>query len=182
MQTWFRVPGYDHVEVTRGGRVRSVPRTIRRATRWGTEATFNFKSREYYTREEKTNGYVRVAVLRKGKRAPIYVHRLVARAFVDGFVEGYHVNHINGKKNDNRPENLEWVPVRENLRHARETGLSDLRGEKNPMHKLTATRVRAIRRLLTSGSLITTVALAAGVSRRAIAAIADGSTWQSIPD
>lgn len=68
------------------------------------------------------NGYLKVTLYRKdGKRKFENVHRLVARAFVDGY--GDEVNHINGIKTDNRAKNLEWCTHGENLLHAYKTGL-----------------------------------------------------------
>jgi len=51
------------------------------------------------------------------------VHRLVARAFCDGFAPDLVVNHLNGVRTDNRPENLEWCTPKQNAQHAWETGL-----------------------------------------------------------
>lgn len=52
------------------------------------------------------------------------VHRMVARAFVDGYEPGLDVNHINGVKTDNRAENLEWCSRSRNIKHSFEIGLS----------------------------------------------------------
>lgn len=46
------------------------------------------------------------------------VHRLVAAAFLPNTEDKPHVNHINGKRADNRLANLEWNTYSENHRHA----------------------------------------------------------------
>lgn len=46
------------------------------------------------------------------------VHRLIASAFLDPPTSSkMQVNHKNGVKDDNRPENLEWLTARDNIRH-----------------------------------------------------------------
>lgn len=81
-----------------------------------------------YTRSAKTkiisgsimrNGY-RIISINKKK---IYVHRLVAYYFVDGYKEGLYVNHIDGNKENNHYTNLEWVTNEENVRLAWKEGL-----------------------------------------------------------
>jgi site-specific DNA-cytosine methylase len=53
----------------------------------------------------------------EGKHKTYRVHRIVAKAFLPEIEGKTHVNHINGNKQDNRLENLEWVTQSENNLH-----------------------------------------------------------------
>jgi hypothetical protein len=125
-------------------------------------------------------GYHVVAI--HGK--PRYVHRLVAAAFIGPppFAKA-EVNHKNGIKTDNRIENLEWVDRRENIAHARRTGLLVCaRGEKVTHSKLNADAVRKIRGLLAEGVSHREIARRFNISRGPVGAIARGHLWKHVED
>ena len=61
-------------------------------------------------------GYIRV-VLGGGKKRPL-LHRLVADAFIPNLENKSQVNHIDGNKQNNAANNLEWVTPSENQKHA----------------------------------------------------------------
>jgi endonuclease YncB( thermonuclease family) len=63
------------------------------------------------------DGYLRVLVVKDGRRSQIALHRLVALAFVPNPENKPQVNHKNGTRADCRAENLEWCTNAENQRH-----------------------------------------------------------------
>lgn len=64
------------------------------------------------------SGYMSVCLCRDNKKHQMSVHRIVAKAFVPNPSSKPEVNHLNGKRYDNRASNLEWVTRSENERHA----------------------------------------------------------------
>ena len=84
---------------------------------------FTYRSNHKKWREQKyrrhSNGYMRVTINGKDE----YLHRLVAKYFVpnsNGYLE---VNHIDGNKENNCADNLEWCTRSQNNKHAFQTGL-----------------------------------------------------------
>lgn len=55
------------------------------------------------------DGYLQVCLMEKGVGKWVYVHRLVATAFVPNIFEVEEVDHINGNRVDNVAENLRWA-------------------------------------------------------------------------
>ncbi len=90
-------------------------------------------------------GYLRVTLYKNGEAHNCYVHVLVAKAFVPNPNNKSQVNHIDGDKFNNCPENLEWTTPSENIIHAFEMGLSK-KGCEHGRAKFTAEQVREIRR------------------------------------
>ena len=70
-------------------------------------------------------GYLKIHLIRNdGGNFYSTIHRLVAKAWVDGYASGLQVNHKDGCKSNNAPINLEWVEAKRNINHAYETGLN----------------------------------------------------------
>nr|DAQ61091.1 MAG TPA: homing endonuclease [Caudoviricetes sp.] len=77
--------------------------------------------------KKDSNGYQAVNIYNpdKSEWRSVPIHILLARAFIEnGNPDKYCcVNHINGNKQNNSLENLEWVTYSENINHAVESGL-----------------------------------------------------------
>lgn len=124
-EIWAPVKGFEHdYEVSSIGRVRR-------------------KDGEILNPGIHNRGYRRVNF--KGKSW--FIHRLVAQAFIPNPEEKPQVNHINGVRDDNRAENLEWVTCQENLRHSYDvlgTPGHNL-GKRSPRRKLTDEQARDVK-------------------------------------
>lgn len=71
-------------------------------------------------------GYLYCNISTKGKVTKVKIHRLVAKYFVTNLDNDNTVNHIDGDKMNNHHTNLEWMTLRENMRHGWRTGLYKL--------------------------------------------------------
>lgn len=69
------------------------------------------------------NGYLYINLYKGRKRVTVKVHRLVMKAFCGA--SKLQVNHINGVKDDNRIENLEYCTAKYNINHAWSAGLCE---------------------------------------------------------
>lgn len=63
-----------------------------------------------------SKGYRYVVISKKR----VYVHRIVATAFIENPESKPQVNHKDGNRSNNNVNNLEWVTARENIRHAKD--------------------------------------------------------------
>ena len=109
-ETWKDVKGYEGLyQVSSLGKVKRI-RFINKNTSRPQEKVIKQKLRK--------DGYLEVALYKKGKGKSIQVHRLVAQAFLYNIDNKPAVNHKNGNKTDNKVTNLEWVTVSENAIHS----------------------------------------------------------------
>lgn len=95
-----------------------------------------------------------------GVQRRVYVHRLVAQAFLGPCPDGHEVHHHNATKTDNQVGNLAYVTRKQNVRFAQLMGLTD--------RKLTPAALQEIAKLRRAGHSIKKLATWYGVSPTAI--------------
>lgn len=106
-EIWKDIRGFEgRYQVSNMGRVRSLDRDIVTTYR-GTVHARHYKGKILVPRKS-SQGYHYVVLADSGVHTREAVHRLVAKAFVDGYKDGAIVNHKNCLKSDNRADNLEW--------------------------------------------------------------------------
>lgn len=122
----------EYYQVSNLGRVRSKDRYVicnnKGGTRFIKGKIMKLTTNKSY-REGVAKGYVVVNLRKEGKNKVIVVHRLVALTFIENNdPTKKFVNHIDGNKENNTVENLEWVTTSENNQHAVDTHLRNPRG------------------------------------------------------
>jgi hypothetical protein len=116
MANWKSVVGYEDLyEVSDEGEVKSLIRDHIDSD--------GRVSAKILKQNNGTSGYKIVALAKERTYKTKMVHRLVAAAWLPNPSELPCVNHLNGNKEDNRTQNLEWCTYKHNLQHALMTGL-----------------------------------------------------------
>ncbi len=100
------VLGYPGYEADAAGNVFSVKTSV---SRWPLV--------HQVTPHLQRDGYLEVRIRVNEKYTNVTMHRLVALAWMGERPEGYMVHHVNGKRDDNRLQNLEYVTAFRNAAH-----------------------------------------------------------------
>lgn len=100
-------------EISNYGRVKSLSRLIKNSNNRITKEKI---LKATYDKDK----YLSIGLSKEGKTKTFKVHRLVAEAFIPNKENKRTVNHINGNKEDNRVDNLEWSTDREQMVHCKE--------------------------------------------------------------
>lgn len=121
-ELWKDIPDYEGIyEASSFGRIRTKEGKVTFTKKHGVR---HWKSRIMKGRGNNCITGKRVGLWKDGKVKDWLVARLIAITFLGKPTkEANTVNHINGNRFDNRVENLEWLSIGDNVRHAFETGL-----------------------------------------------------------
>lgn len=171
-EIWRTVPSLPRYEASSLGRIRG-PRGILKGCL-------------------NTYGYLRVTVRLGGtigskrdltnpgveKSTERKVHRLVAEAFLPESHTTETINHIDGDKLNNRPENLEWMTISENTIH----NVLHLKRKIDPRRNdyLTPADVLAIRQAAADGEQIGAIAKRIGRSQGHVSMIVSRKMWKHV--
>lgn len=141
-EIWKDIPGFEGLyQVSNHGNILSVKRN---------------KCRKI--RKDKW-GYSIIDLNKDSGQRRFFIHRLVAEAFIPNPGNLAEVNHIDGNKQNNRAENLEWCNHYTNIHHAFATGLmphplKPRKGKRTRGTKLTERQVEEIRSQYIHGDLM----------------------------
>jgi len=173
VREWKEIKGYEGLyEVSNYGQVRSLDKV---------DCLGRERKGRVLKQQKHKRGYLNIGLTKNKIRKMCYVHRLVAQAFVLNPENKAEVNHIDGDKENNLAENLEWVTSSENNQHAYNTGLNQAlnraKGEKHGESKLTEKQVVEIYVRVHNGESGRKLASEFNVTHYTISDIKRGKRW-----
>ena len=179
-EVWKDVQEFKGIlQVSNKGRVRTLDR-ICKAKNNGTQISKGMLRKP--TKDKQ--GYLKVVMTVDGVIYARRVHRLVAKEFIKNPLNKPEVNHIDGVKDNNNVDNLEWVTAKENVRHAYANNLIDsrkrnvLKGRKSPKRIFTDNQVEEIKKMRDDGIVYREIASKYNVSIPTIRNICKSISYQ----
>ena len=102
-EIWKDIDDYPNYQISNYGRVKSIPRKRVKG--------------KLLTPSRSNCGYLKIYLMKDRKGYLVSIHRLVAKAFIPNPNNLPEVNHIDGNKENNCVDNLEWVTKKDNVLH-----------------------------------------------------------------
>lgn len=126
-EIWRDVVGYEGLyKISNKGRLKALKRVFKDST--GRVRVFPEKIKKSCETSKRVGkqGYMCSRLKdNTGKTKTLFIHRLVAEAFIENPFKKQTINHKDGNKHNNYSENLEWSSYSENNKHAIDCGLRD---------------------------------------------------------
>ena len=111
MEIWKDIKEYEGLyQVSNKGKIRSLPKMIGNRFRDNSIILKSWKNK---------SGYLTIALSKNDIKSTKKIHILVANAFLIKHFDFLTVNHKDCNKTNNNVENLEWITLQDNLKHAR---------------------------------------------------------------
>lgn len=130
-EVWKDIKGYEGLyQISNLGRVKSLQKIV------------NQRRRSCYTKEKilKPNvlwtNYLYVNLYKNKKPKHCLIHKMIAIAFIPNPMNKPFVNHIDGNKQNNSIDNLEWVTSSENNLHAIRNSLRKYETQKKKIKQI----------------------------------------------
>ena len=175
IEIWKDIVGFDgQYQISNNGRYKSVEREV--VLKDGRVRVFKSKILKPFISK---SGYPTATLSISGKNIKRSVHRLVAETFIENSFNKSDVNHIDGNKENNKVENLEWVSHSENLYHFHKLSDSNS-GERNNLSKLKDDDIPVIREMHADGISSKRISELFKVDYKTIWRIVTHQTWKNV--
>ena len=123
-EIWKDIPYYEGLyQASNLGKIRSLDKIVITKNKFGIMHK-KIKGKILKLHKNEKEGYIQIILCKSKKNTMWLVHRLIAITFLDNPNNYKEINHINGIKDDNRVENLEWCDRSYNIKHSFRLGLS----------------------------------------------------------
>jgi hypothetical protein len=121
-EIWKDIPNYvGRYKASNFGRIKSVDMIL--SYKRHKNDLKRTRKGKILTPTKAKNGYLRVEMSINGEHKLNLVHRLIAQAFIPNPKNYEQINHIDGNKENNNVNNLEWCSCKMNMCHAWKNGL-----------------------------------------------------------
>lgn len=125
MELWKDIPGYEGIyQASNLGNIRTCEGKTTFTTHHGVRHWKQRILKHKFSKRRCGGMDARITLWKDGKRHDWLVARLVGLTWCAGYAPRMTVNHINGNPLDNRADNLEWISLADNIRHAFATSLN----------------------------------------------------------
>lgn len=175
-EIWKNILGFENnYQVSNLGRFRSKDNIVHTS-----DGRSYFKAGIILKPLKYSNGYNQLMLYMNKKRYTFIAHRIVANTFIPNIYNKKEVNHINGIKDDNRVENLEWCSPSENIQKALlfNPNFGKNRGKNNK--RLTEKDVIEIKKMMIDGLKNNEILSKYKISKTSFFNIKSNKTWSHV--